>query len=89
MAATAEEEAIIRKRYLTQTVQSGATTGPAFKNLVKKCAACCARGTEVAQDSKWHAHAPARPPARLPCSPLQGPGCHPFRGSLLAFCIDV
>lgn len=36
MAATAEEEAIIRKRYLTQTVPTAANTMPPFKRLVKK-----------------------------------------------------
>jgi hypothetical protein len=35
-AALAEEEAIIRKRFLTQTVATAATVVPPFKKLVKK-----------------------------------------------------
>ena len=34
--ATAEEEAIIRKRYLTQTVATAQGVLPPFKKLVKK-----------------------------------------------------
>lgn len=36
MAATAEDEAIIRKRYLTQTVLGTANALPPFKKLVKR-----------------------------------------------------
>lgn len=36
MAATAEDEAIIRKRYLTQTVLGTANAVPPFKKLVKR-----------------------------------------------------
>lgn len=50
MATSAEEEAIIKQRYLTSTVATAANTLPPFKRLVKKCAArgagrvrgCCA-----------------------------------------------
>ena len=36
MAAQIDEEAIIRKRYLTQTVPTAANTMPPFKRVVKK-----------------------------------------------------
>lgn len=36
--ATAEEEAIIKKRYLTQTAQTAANALPPFKRLTKRCA---------------------------------------------------
>ena len=36
MAAPLDEEAVIRKRYLTQTVATAANTVPPFKRLVKK-----------------------------------------------------
>lgn len=36
MAATENEEAIIRKRYLTQTVPTAANALPPFKKLVKR-----------------------------------------------------
>ncbi|KAL4422592.1 hypothetical protein ABPG75_008789 [Micractinium tetrahymenae] len=53
MAATAEDEAIIRKRYLTQTVLGTANALPPFKKLVKKylqfCAALQGGGTEEAE----------------------------------------
>lgn len=41
MAATAEEEVIIRKRYLTQTVSTAANALPPFKKLVKRYMQFC------------------------------------------------
>ena len=38
MAATAEEEAIIKKRYLTQTTMTQANLVPPFTKLTKRCA---------------------------------------------------
>lgn len=37
MAATAEEEAIIKYRYLTQTVTTAAHVLPPLKSLAKRC----------------------------------------------------
>jgi hypothetical protein len=36
MAAALDEEAVIRKRYLTQTVATAANALPPFKKLVKR-----------------------------------------------------